>query len=47
MYTNRIVLAWLISTHMTPMINQKYYNSLDPLYKTWIEALHSADMGAH
>ena len=47
MYTNRIVLAWLISTHMSPMLNQKYYNSLDPLYKNWIDALHKADLEAH
>jgi predicted kinase len=40
-------LAWLISTHMAPFINQKYYNSLDPLYKSWIDALHNADKEAH
>ena len=44
---DRVTLAWLISTHMAPMINQKYYNSLDPLYKTWIDALHNADLEAH
>jgi predicted kinase len=42
-----VTLAWLISTHMAPMINQKYYNSLDPLYKDWIDALHKADLEAH
>ncbi len=42
-----VTLAWLISTHMVPMINQKYYNSLDPLYKNWIDALHKADLAAH
>ena len=42
-----LVTAWLISTHMAPFINQKYYNSLDPLYKSWIEALHKADTEAH
>jgi predicted kinase len=40
-------LAWLISTHMAPFINQKYYNSLDPLYKNWIDILHNADKEAH
>jgi predicted kinase len=40
-------LAWLISTHMAPFINQKYYNSLDPLYKNWIDILHNADQAAH
>ena len=40
-------LAWLISTHMAPFINQKYYNGLDPLHKKWIDALHEADKAAH
>ena len=40
-------LAWLISTHMAPFINQKYYNSLPPLYKEWIDKLHAADLAAH
>lgn len=42
-----ITLAWLISTHMAPFINQKYYNSLNPLYKKWIDVLHEADLAAH
>ena len=42
-----VILAWLVSTHMAPFINQKYYNSLDPLYKSWIDALHTADLDAH
>lgn len=40
-------LAWLISTHMAPFINQKYYNSLPECYKNWIDALHQADRSAH
>lgn len=40
------VLAWLISTHMAPFVNQKYYSSLDPLYKKWIDILHAADLAA-
>lgn len=40
-------LAWLISTHMAPFINQKYYNSLSVCYKQWITALHKADKEAH
>lgn len=40
-------LAWLISTHMAPFINLKYYNSLPPIYKKWIDVLHNADRGAH
>ena len=40
-------LAWLISTHMAPFINQKYYESLPTCYKRWIDALHKADKSAH
>lgn len=40
-------LAWLISTHMAPFINQKYFNSLPTYYKRWIEVLHQADRDAH
>lgn len=44
---NNITLAWLISSHMAPFINQKYYNSLDPFYKKWIDVLHEADKNSH
>ena len=40
-------LAWLISTHMAPFVNQKYYNGLPACYKKWIDALHKADKDAH
>ena len=40
-------LAWLISTHMAPFINQKYYNSLPACYKKWIDILHKADRESH
>jgi predicted kinase len=40
-------LAWLISTHMAPFVNQKYYNSLPICYKNWIDVLHEADKAAH
>lgn len=46
-FGHNITLAWLISTHMAPFINQKYYNSLPPVYKNWIDILHKADKGAH
>lgn len=46
-FGNNTTLAWLISTHMAPFINQKYYNSLPTCYKKWIDALHKADKGAH
>lgn len=39
-------LAWLISTHMAPFTNQKYYNSLGQEYKDWIDLLHKADKEA-
>ena len=42
-----ITLAWLISTHMAPFINQKYYNSLPTCYRQWIDCLHQADRSAH
>ena len=44
---NSPTLAWLISTHMAPFINKKYYNSLPPYYKSWIDKLHAADRAAH
>lgn len=44
---HNITLAWLISTHMAPFINQKYYNSLPTCYKKWIDQIHKADKGAH
>jgi predicted kinase len=44
---HNITLAWLISTHMAPFINQKYYNSLPTCYKKWIDKLHEADLASH
>lgn len=46
-FGNNPTLAWLISTHMAPFVNQKYYNSLPKCYKDWIEKLHFADKAAH
>ncbi len=46
-FGNNPTLAWLISTHMAPFINQKYYNSLPPCYKKWIELLNTSDTAAH
>ncbi len=40
-------VAWLISVHMDPFMNTKYYNKL-PLYlKAEIDLLHEADLAAH
>lgn len=40
-------VAWLISTHMEPYFNSKYYNNLPPFLKKDIDLLHEADLNAH
>lgn len=40
-------IAWLISTHMDPFMNTKYYNNLPPYLKKDIDILHKADKAAH
>lgn len=40
-------VAWLISTHMDPFLNTKYYNKLPPYLKNDIDILHKADLEAH
>lgn len=40
-------VAWLISTHMEPFLNSKYYNNLPPFLKRDIDLLHEADLNAH
>ena len=40
-------VAWLISTHMEPFFNSKYYNNLPPFLKRGIDLLHEADLNAH
>jgi predicted kinase len=40
-------IAWLISTHMDPFMNTKYYNNLPPYLKKDIDVLHKADLEAH
>lgn len=40
-------IAWLISTHMDPFMNTKYYNNLPPFLKKDIDLLHEADLHAH
>ncbi len=39
--------AWLISTHMEPFFNSKYYKNLPPFLKKDIDLLHEADLAAH
>lgn len=40
-------IAWLISTHMDPYMNTKYYNNLPPFLKKQVDLLHEADLAAH
>lgn len=40
-------IAWLISTHMDPYMNTKYYRSLPTFLKKDIDLLHEADLNAH
>lgn len=40
-------VAWLISTHMDPFLNTKYYRNLPPFLKRDIDILHKADLAAH
>ena len=38
---------WLISTHMAPFLNEKYYKNLSPYLKTMVDQLHECDIQAH
>lgn len=40
-------IAWLVSTHMDPYLNTKYYNRLPEFLKNKVELLHEADVAAH
>lgn len=40
-------IAWLISTHMDPYLNTKYYNKLPTYLKKQVDLLHEADLNAH
>ena len=39
--------AWLISTHMDPFLNTKYYKNLPTYLKNKVDLLHEADVNAH
>lgn len=39
--------TWLISVHMDPFLNTKYYNKLPTCLKKQVDLLHEADMNAH
>lgn len=40
-------IAWLVSEHMSPFMNTKYYRNLLPELKKDIDTLHEADLNAH
>ena len=40
-------IAWLISIHMEPYFNSKYYNKLPAYLKKQVDLLHEADVNAH
>ena len=42
-----IVVSWLVSNHMEPFFNSKYYRTLQPELKKLIDELHEADVAAH
>ncbi len=42
-----IDVAWLVSTHMEPFFNSKYYNKLPTYLKKQVDLLHEADRNAH
>ena len=39
--------AWLISVHMDPFLDTKYYKNLPVFLKEKVDLLHEADLGAH
>lgn len=40
-------VSWLISTHMEPFFESKYYKQLDQKLKRYVDILHKADLEAH
>ena len=42
-----IETAWLISVHMDPFLNTKYYNKLPAYLKRQVDLLHEAYLNAH
>lgn len=42
-----VYIAWLISVHMDPFLNTKYYNKLPAYLKSQVDLLHEADLTAH
>lgn len=44
---SNVEVAWLISVHMDPFLNTKYYNKLPAYLKSKVDLLHEADLNAH
>lgn len=42
-----IIVSWLVSNHMEPFFDSKYYRTLQPELKKLIDELHEADVAAH
>lgn len=40
-------ISWIISAHMEPFFNSKYYRTLNPDWKHYIDLIHEADLSAH
>lgn len=40
-------IAWLVSSHMDPFMNTKYYKNLPAYLKAKVDVLHEADRAAH
>lgn len=40
-------VAWLVSVHMEPFFNSKYYNKLPAYLKKQVDLLHEADLASH
>lgn len=45
--TRNVDILWLVSTHMSPFLNEKYYKNLPPFLKLMVDQLHEADLAAH
>ena len=42
-----VEIAWLVSSHMEPLFNSKYYRNMLPYLRSKIDILHEADLNAH
>lgn len=46
-FINSPKIIWLISTHMDPFLNTKYWRNLPAFLKKDVDLLHEADLNAH